>query len=221
MRHRPCSAHVSLRPFRSVTFPPATSANAYRPGRQLLYSTIAVVRCLCRALRPREILPCTARECTHGNHSCGEVQRHHAGCVCPDRVSTARRHADRHERARHQLVLHRRSRSQGPAWQSDFTFSIRNGEWDQSYHCRIPDRTQSTRLLLRALAAVNTRVRRPSPGWSAPANSTCNITPSSVALGSTTTISVTVLTGVSSTVRRTRGRGRIERIWSGLLRCCP
>ncbi|MEO9072572.1 MAG: choice-of-anchor D domain-containing protein [Edaphobacter sp.] len=33
----------------------------------------------------------------------------------------------------------------------------------------------------------------------APTNSTCNITPSSVALGSTTTVSVTVLTGVSST----------------------
>jgi hypothetical protein len=32
-----------------------------------------------------------------------------------------------------------------------------------------------------------------------PANSTCNVTPSSVALGNTTTISVTVLTGVSST----------------------
>ena len=32
-----------------------------------------------------------------------------------------------------------------------------------------------------------------------PANSTCNITPSSVALGSTTTVSVTVLTGVSPT----------------------
>jgi len=32
-----------------------------------------------------------------------------------------------------------------------------------------------------------------------PANSTCNVTPASVALGSTTTVSVTVLTGVSST----------------------
>jgi Abnormal spindle-like microcephaly-assoc'd, ASPM-SPD-2-Hydin len=32
----------------------------------------------------------------------------------------------------------------------------------------------------------------------APANSTCNVTPASVALGSTTTVSVTVLTGVSS-----------------------
>jgi hypothetical protein len=33
----------------------------------------------------------------------------------------------------------------------------------------------------------------------APANSTCNVTPSSVTLGTTTTVSVTVLTGVSST----------------------
>jgi hypothetical protein len=33
----------------------------------------------------------------------------------------------------------------------------------------------------------------------APANSTCNVTPASVALGTTTTVSVTVLTGVSST----------------------
>jgi Transmembrane protein 131-like N-terminal len=38
----------------------------------------------------------------------------------------------------------------------------------------------------------------------APANSTCNITPSSVALGSTTTVSVTVLTGVSSTAQSSR-----------------
>jgi hypothetical protein len=38
----------------------------------------------------------------------------------------------------------------------------------------------------------------------APANSTCNITPSTVALGNTTTISVTVLTGVSSTAQSLR-----------------
>jgi hypothetical protein len=37
-----------------------------------------------------------------------------------------------------------------------------------------------------------------------PANSTCNITPSSVALGSTTTVSVTVLTGVSPTTSSLR-----------------
>ncbi|HTC76685.1 MAG TPA: choice-of-anchor D domain-containing protein [Edaphobacter sp.] len=38
----------------------------------------------------------------------------------------------------------------------------------------------------------------------APANSTCNITPSTVALGNTTTVSVTVLTGVSSTAQSLR-----------------
>jgi hypothetical protein len=38
----------------------------------------------------------------------------------------------------------------------------------------------------------------------APANSTCNVTPASVALGNTTTISVTVLTGVSSTANSSR-----------------
>jgi hypothetical protein len=38
----------------------------------------------------------------------------------------------------------------------------------------------------------------------APANSTCNITPSTVALGSTTTISVTVLTGVTSSAQSSR-----------------
>jgi hypothetical protein len=38
----------------------------------------------------------------------------------------------------------------------------------------------------------------------APANSTCNITPSTVALGNTTTISLTVLTGVSSTAQSSR-----------------
>ena len=38
----------------------------------------------------------------------------------------------------------------------------------------------------------------------APANSTCNITPSAVALGNTTTVSVTVLTGVSSTAQSLR-----------------
>jgi hypothetical protein len=38
----------------------------------------------------------------------------------------------------------------------------------------------------------------------APANSTCNITPSTVALGNTTTVSLTVLTGVSSTAQSLR-----------------
>jgi hypothetical protein len=37
-----------------------------------------------------------------------------------------------------------------------------------------------------------------------PANSTCNVTPASVALGSTTTVSVTVLTGVTSTAASAR-----------------
>ena len=40
----------------------------------------------------------------------------------------------------------------------------------------------------------------------APANSTCNVTPASVALGSTTTVSVTVLTGVTSTAASARPR---------------
>jgi hypothetical protein len=52
----------------------------------------------------------------------------------------------------------------------------------------------------------------------APANSTCNITPSSVALGSTTTISVTVLTGVSSTAQSTRPRtNRADMVWLAAL----
>jgi hypothetical protein len=41
----------------------------------------------------------------------------------------------------------------------------------------------------------------------APANSTCNVTPASVALGSTTTVSVTVLTGVTSAAASARPRG--------------
>jgi len=40
----------------------------------------------------------------------------------------------------------------------------------------------------------------------APANSTCNVTPASVALGSATTVSVTVLTGVTSTAASARPR---------------
>jgi hypothetical protein len=51
----------------------------------------------------------------------------------------------------------------------------------------------------------------------APANSTCNITPSTVALGSTTTISVTVLTGVSSTGEVFTAAD--ESAWYGLA-CC-
>jgi hypothetical protein len=52
----------------------------------------------------------------------------------------------------------------------------------------------------------------------APANSTCNITPSSVALGTTTTISVTVLTGVSSTAQSSRPRtNRLGMVWLAAL----
>jgi hypothetical protein len=51
-------------------------------------------------------------------------------------------------------------------------------------------------LLLGSAANVTGTVSVTCTG--APANSTCNVTPSSVALGNATTISVTVLTGVSS-----------------------
>jgi hypothetical protein len=52
-------------------------------------------------------------------------------------------------------------------------------------------------LLLSSAANVSGTVTFTCTGI--PANSTCNVTPSSVALGNTTTVSVTVLTGVSST----------------------
>ena len=52
-------------------------------------------------------------------------------------------------------------------------------------------------LLLSSAANVSGTVTFACAGF--PANSTCNITPSSVALGNTTTISVTVLTGVPTT----------------------
>jgi hypothetical protein len=52
----------------------------------------------------------------------------------------------------------------------------------------------------------------------APANSTCNITPSTVALGTTTTISVTVLTGVSSTAQSSRPQiNRSGMVWLATL----
>ncbi len=54
-------------------------------------------------------------------------------------------------------------------------------------------------LLLSSAANVTGTVSFTCTG--APANSTCNVTPSSVALGNATTVSVTVLTGVSSTAR--------------------
>ena len=52
-------------------------------------------------------------------------------------------------------------------------------------------------LLLSSAANVSGTATFTCTGF--PANSTCNVTPSSVALGSATTVSVTVLTGVSST----------------------
>jgi Protein of unknown function (DUF1573) len=57
-------------------------------------------------------------------------------------------------------------------------------------------------LLLSSAANVPGTVAFTCVGF--PANSTCNITPASVALGSTTMISVTVLTGVSSTALSSR-----------------
>jgi hypothetical protein len=54
-------------------------------------------------------------------------------------------------------------------------------------------------LLLGSAANVSGTVSFTCTG--APANSTCNVTPSSVTLGNATTVSVTVLTGVSSTAR--------------------
>jgi len=47
-----------------------------------------------------------------------------------------------------------------------------------------------------------------------PANSTCNVTPSTVALGTTTTVSVTVLTGVSSSALPSRAyMNRLNLLW--------
>jgi hypothetical protein len=52
-----------------------------------------------------------------------------------------------------------------------------------------------------------------------PANSTCNVTPASVALGNTTTVSVTVLTGVSSTALYSPPlRRRTNMFWLATLR---
>jgi hypothetical protein len=50
-----------------------------------------------------------------------------------------------------------------------------------------------------------------------PANSTCNVTPNNVALGNTTTISVTVLTGVSSASSSKPSRGRTRLFWLAML----
>jgi hypothetical protein len=52
----------------------------------------------------------------------------------------------------------------------------------------------------------------------APANSTCNVTPASVALGNTTTVSVTVLTGVATAAVRARsGVNRADMAWLAAL----
>jgi hypothetical protein len=57
-------------------------------------------------------------------------------------------------------------------------------------------------LLLSSAANVSGSATFTCTGF--PANSTCNITPSTVALGNPTTVSVTVLTGVSSTAQSLR-----------------
>jgi hypothetical protein len=57
-------------------------------------------------------------------------------------------------------------------------------------------------LLLSSAANVSGTATFTCTGF--PANSTCNITPSTVALGNPTTVSVTVLTGVSSTAQSSR-----------------
>ena len=55
-------------------------------------------------------------------------------------------------------------------------------------------------------------------GTGAPANSTCNVTPESVALGNTTTVSVTVLTGVTTAAVRARPRvNRADMVWLAAL----
>jgi hypothetical protein len=52
----------------------------------------------------------------------------------------------------------------------------------------------------------------------APANSTCNVTPASVALGNTTTVSVTVLTGVTTAADRARPSvNRTDMAWLAAL----
>jgi hypothetical protein len=51
----------------------------------------------------------------------------------------------------------------------------------------------------------------------APANSTCNVTPASVALGSTTTVSVTILTGVASSALSRPSTNRLSMFWLATL----
>jgi hypothetical protein len=67
-------------------------------------------------------------------------------------------------------------------------------------------------LLLSSATNVSGTVAFTCVGF--PANSTCNITPASVALGNTTTISVTVLTGVSSAALSSRPMmNRLGMLW--------
>jgi Transmembrane protein 131-like N-terminal len=72
-------------------------------------------------------------------------------------------------------------------------------------------------LLLTSAANVPGSVTFTCTGM--PANSTCNITPSTVALGTTTTVSVTVLTGVASGTpsSRSAATGRRPLLWFAVL----
>jgi hypothetical protein len=75
-------------------------------------------------------------------------------------------------------------------------------------------------LLVSSAANVSGTVSFTCTGM--PANSTCNITPSTVALGGTTTVSVTVLTGVASSsssasLRRARGSSEARLLWLATL----
>ncbi len=71
-------------------------------------------------------------------------------------------------------------------------------------------------LLLTSTANVPGTVTFTCSG--APSNSTCNITPSNVSLGSATTVSVTVLTGVSSAALPLQPRAiRFHLFWAGIL----
>lgn len=71
-------------------------------------------------------------------------------------------------------------------------------------------------LLLSSAANVSGSATFTFTGF--PANSTCNVTPSTVALGNPTTVSVTVLTGVSSTAQSLRPlTNRRDVFWLAML----
>ena len=71
-------------------------------------------------------------------------------------------------------------------------------------------------LLLSSAANVSGVVTFACTGF--PANSTCNVTPGSIALGNTTTISVTVLTGVSTAASASRPlEGHAHLLWLAML----